>query len=93
MVILDKNGVEITVGARVKRLEEDVSDSGGVITELTELDADYDDELGRAVSSGPYVHVRYDDGESDRYTARWNATGPWDDQREDYTCDDVEIDV
>ncbi len=87
-VILDSNGTTLKVGMRV--LDEH-GDEDGTITELTDPDGDYDDNLGRAVAYGPYVHVKYDDGETDRFTATWNATGPWDDDRDDFTCDDVTV--
>lgn len=84
--ILDAEGTTIVVGQIVvDRAGQEI----GKVTQLTEPDADYDDELQRAVQYGPYVYVSYYDGTDDRYLARWNATGPWDDTRDDFTCDDV----
>jgi len=88
--ILDSNGTRITVGARV--LDANGNEEGTVV-DLTEPDGDVN-EYGRAVPVGPYVTVQYDDdndGDTVRYTALWNATGPWDDHRTDYTCDDVTV--
>ena len=116
-VVLDRNGVPITVGARVVEdicgvcggsgdPPDDLSGIGicaacggtghadatpvGTVTELTDPDGDVN-EYGRPVALGPYVIVDYDDGTRERWTATWNATGPWDDYRDDYTCDDVEV--
>jgi hypothetical protein len=85
--ILDSNGTRITVGADV--IDADGSLTGTVI-ELTEPDGDVN-SYGRNVPLGPYVIVKYDDGTTERWTATWNATGPWDDDRDDYTCDDVTV--
>ena len=68
-----------------------ILDSNGTALRVGMRVLDYDDNLGRAVAYGPYVHVRYDDGQTDRFTATWNATGPWDDDRDDFTCDDVTV--
>ena len=88
--ILDSNGTLITVGARV--LDANGNEEG-TVRQLTEPDGDVN-EYGRAVPVGPYVVVQYDDdhpGEVVEWTATWNATGPWDDHRTDYTCDDVTV--
>lgn len=88
--ILDSNGTQITIGARVLDPDPTAFSNGGVVTEITEPDGDVN-EYGRAVPVGPYVVVTYDDGSTERWIARWNATGPWDDHRTDYTCDDVTV--
>lgn len=85
-VILDSNGKTIAVGARVIENGVEV----GTVTELTDPDGDVND-YGRPVAIPAYVVVHYDDGMTERYPSRWNATGPWDDTREDHTCDDVTI--
>jgi hypothetical protein len=92
--VLDCNGNTIRVGARVlDELSVDpITFGGGTVTEITEPDGDVD-EYGRTVGISPYVTVTYDDGEMERYPTRWNATGPWDDHRDDYTCDDLQIAV
>ena len=87
-VVLDRNGAPITVGACV--IDPDTGTAGGTVTGLTDPDGDVN-EYGRPVALGPYVIVDYDDGTRERWTATWNATGPWDDYRDDYTCDDVEV--
>lgn len=94
-VVLDRNGAPITVGARV--LPDPSSGAGigtvspgGIVTAITDPDGDVN-SYGRPVALGPYVIVDYDDGTRERWTAAWNATGPWDDWRDDYTCDDVEV--
>ena len=81
--ILDSQGNTIRVGMRT--LEND-----GTVTEISDPDGDVDD-YGRSVGILPRVFVKYDDGTDDNYPCRWNATGPWDDHRDDYTCDDVTV--
>lgn len=83
--ILDSNGNTIRVGART-------AENDGTVTALGEPDGDVN-SYGRMVAILPTVTVAYDDGTEDTYPARWNATGPWDDHRDDYTCDDLEIAV
>jgi len=70
--IRDELGNLIVVGSRcVYGLPEpdEISDSLCTVVEITESDADYDDELGRAVMYGPYVKIRFDSGEEERLTA------------------------
>jgi hypothetical protein len=86
-VILDSNGTALKVGMRVL---DKHGDEEGTITGLSDPDGDVN-EYGRPVPIGPYVVVRYDNGDIERWTATWNATGPWDDYRTDYTCDDVTV--
>ena len=87
-VVLDRNGAPITENARVV----DGGTEIGTVIDVTEPDGDWNDELGRAVAVGPYVYVKYDgNDEVERWPCTWNATGPWDDWRDDYTCDDVEV--
>jgi len=91
--IYDSNGYRITVGARVEEPDTDGIPYGvGTVIQLTEPDGDVN-EYGRQVAVGPFVVVEYDDGTTERWTASWNATGPWDDHRTDYTCDDVTVTV
>jgi len=86
--ILDGNGTLITEGARV--VDHNGNEEGTVI-DITDPDGDVN-EYGRAVPVGPYVFVKYDgNDEVERWTATWNATGPWDDHRTDYTCDDITV--
>lgn len=94
-VVLDRNGAPITVGARVLPYPSSGAGigtvtPGGVVLEITDPDGDVN-EHGRPVARGPYVVVGYDDNSIEKWTATWNATGPWDDDRDDYTCDDVEV--
>jgi hypothetical protein len=88
--IYDSNGTRITVGARVLDPDPTALSAGGVVTEITEPDGDVN-VYGRPVAVGPFVTVTYDDGTIERWLAHWNATGPWDDHRTDYTCDDVTV--
>lgn len=45
----------------------------GVVTDITDPDADYDDELGRAVEYCPRVTVKFDDGSTEIATS-YNVT-------------------
>ena len=96
-VMYDSHGTAITVGARVIEYPRDGVGTGdgppvevGTVTAITEPDGDTDDE-GRIVGIPPAVIVQYDDGTQERWVATWNATGPWDDHRTDYTCDDITV--
>ena len=86
--VTDRNGRRVRVGDRVT--------DGGTVVEVTEPDADYDDNLGRAVQYGPCVVVRFDpfgeypDGVDDRFLASYVYQGDWCD-RPSYVCDDVEV--
>lgn len=85
--ILDLKGALITVGARTldRHGNED-----GTVTGISDADGDTN-SYGESVGIAPRVFVNYDDGTSESWAASWNATGPWDDTRTDYTCDDVEV--
>lgn len=89
--ILDCKGTPLAVGQRVIEDGEEV----GTIIELTESDADYDDNLGRAVQYGPYVHVRFDpcddypDGVDDRFLCSYEGDPYYTDPS--FRCDDVEV--
>lgn len=87
--VLDMHGNTIRVGARV--LDENGAPDG-TVTEITDPDGDTN-SYGQQVGINPTVLVEYDDGVEERWTTQWNATGPWDDHRDDYTCDDLEIAV
>ena len=96
-VILDRNGNQIQVGDRVVEWPPETvgtidgpAAEVGTVIDLTDPDGDVN-SYGRPVALGPYVIVNYDNGTTERWTALWNATGPWDDYRDDYTCDDVEV--
>ncbi len=93
--ILDSQGNRIEVGARV--LDDDGCEEGTVI-EISDPDGDTN-SYGRIVGIPPMVTVRYDDALDSlgvdvySYRAEWNASGPWDDHRDDYTCDDLTVAV
>lgn len=84
----DINGEELEVGARV-----DCGDGWtGRVTDITEPDGDVDD-YGRSIAVGPFVTVRFDNGQEDTFTA-YAVIGGWGDyMREDlpYRCDDLEL--
>lgn len=83
--IFDRAGNRIEVGMRVvDRIDAEI----GTVVLLTEPDGDVN-EYGRPIAIGPLVGVQYDDGDYEAWLATWNATGPWDSDREDFTCDDV----
>jgi hypothetical protein len=84
--VLDMHGNTITVGTRVT----DTETGGGTVLAVSDPDGDVN-SYGRAVGIAPMVLVRYDDGAEVLHGTHWNATGPWDDHRDDYTCDDLEV--
>lgn len=90
--IVDCKGHPVKVGARV--LGEDGLENGTVI-EVTESDADYDDNVGRAVQYGPFVHVRFDPceehpaGVEDRFLCEYAGDPGFYDPL--FRCDDVEV--
>lgn len=86
-VIKDSTGVEIKPGARVLGIN---GLEIGSVTKLVPLDGDVDDE-GRPVAVGPFVVVRYDDGDEERLRASWDAEGPWDSDNPNYTCEDLVV--
>lgn len=63
VTVQDENGALIEVGTEVVF----GMDPGqrGVVTAISEPDADYDDELGRGVMYPPKVTVRFPDGTED----------------------------
>jgi hypothetical protein len=92
-VYLDANGKPLAVGMTVTIGEVDGAQLIGRVVRISEPDADYNDELGRAVQLGPDVFVEGTDPEpwEDRFSGRWMATGPWDDDSPEYQFDDVEV--
>lgn len=60
-IVIDSEGAQIQVGDLV-RVEYDAIRTG-TITEITEPDADYDDDAGRAVMYPPTVTVQFGDAE------------------------------
>jgi hypothetical protein len=86
--IYDAKGTEITVGARVKPFSDGVivAVPGGIVTKITDVDVDFNDDTGRPEAYGPFVHVLYDDGEEDRWTAYAKRGG-------EYVCDEIEVEV
>lgn len=59
--IQDSSGQPIEVGTPVIFGE----DQRGVVVAISDLDGDWDDELGRATMIRPRVTVRFDDGAED----------------------------
>jgi hypothetical protein len=92
ITIKDVEGVEVIVGSRVK-----VGDSVevGTVTEITEPDADYDDDAMRAVEYPPTVKVQFADGETEtlhtyNVTPMTWACYPDGPAEMLYDCDDIE---
>lgn len=61
----------------------------GTVTAISDPDGDVNGE-GRVVGIDPVVTVLWPDGGEERFTARWLATGPWDDGAP-FGCDDLEV--
>lgn len=59
-IVRDCDGTALGVGDRVIF---GVDEPVGIIEQITESDADYDDELGRGVMITPRVTVRFPDGQ------------------------------
>jgi hypothetical protein len=92
--IQDERGNEIVVGSRCVYgcPPEDLPVLRYLVTvtEITDSDCDYDDELGRAVEYGPFVKIRFDTGEEDSLHASfdWHASDHYD---RVYTVADIEL--
>ena len=73
--VLDRNGARVARGMEIEEAGLPV----GLITDVTPLDADYSDTLGRVVAKGPLVRVEFGDGSVGEF-------GPG----ADYECRDIE---
>jgi hypothetical protein len=60
----------------------------GTILSISDPNVD-DGDKGQPVDIPPRVTVRFDDGVEGRYTGRWLATGPWDEDAP-YEFEDIE---
>src|SRR5262245_23785089 len=91
--IRDELGNKIEVGSRVVYgipTPEELSNCLCTVYEITEVDADYDDELGRAVAYGPCVKIRFDTGEEDQIQASFDFHES-DHYEHVYTVADIEL--
>ena len=72
--VYDSKGTELKVGMRVITYPiPPLTTYYGTITEITDIDGDYDDELGRAVLIPPYVTVKWDKNDTTIYKASAKA--------------------
>jgi hypothetical protein len=81
--VLDDNGQTIDVGMWV-----DAGDPA-IVTDIDELEPDFDYEVNRYIGGGVKLHVRYRDGQTDELWCHDTRTGYWDDLL--WTCEDVTI--
>lgn len=84
---------QLKVGDKVHDYGSDL-DKPGTITKIDEPDWDYDDNVGRGVRFGPYVHVEFPNGQTTKYVGTLHSHGgnPYDDYEhyeEEYTFDDL----
>jgi hypothetical protein len=85
VTIQDEYGNEVVVGSRcVYGAPDDESDPNYVVTvaAISDVDGDYDDELGRGVMIPPFVTVKFENGEDEdviRTVADGNQSSYWDD--------------
>lgn len=89
--IYDCNGELIQVGARVLPWPDGDSPAG-TVTRLDPFDVDYNDDTGRPEGYGPFVHVRYDDGEDARFDCIVDDPHDLYERPTSFVCEDVEID-
>jgi hypothetical protein len=88
--IHDAKGTLIEVGCVVLPYKSAAFDiPGGVVVKIEPVDVDFNDDTGRAEGFGPFVHVRYADGEEDRWTA-YNKRD-WYTAPDDWVCDDITV--
>jgi hypothetical protein len=95
--IVDWKQKPLQVGTRVifggPSTTEEIARHTGVVTKITEPDADYDDNAGCGVLYSPKVTVRFDGGDIDEASTYdiTRATGP--DYPDEYTwqADDLEV--
>ena len=99
-IILDGNGKELKVGDRVKlegNPKAGIPDDFGVITKITEPDADYDDNVGHGVYYPPKVYVEFDDtGEGkweDNFHCSYDLGAWWEDSEfaAEHVCEELEL--
>jgi len=86
--VVDFKGTAIVVGSHVKWGEEPIP---AVVYEITDMDADYDDELQRGVMYPPKVKVRFEDGMTEEITTYYSGIPSPDDGDLHFTCDDLEV--
>lgn len=83
--VTDWNGVEIKVGTHVRFGDNHL----GKVTKITDADADYDDELERAVEYPPRITVQFDDGEGDEIVTTYRDH--WTDRWLTFQTDDLTV--
>lgn len=91
--IVDCKGTTVVVGTRVLWGDE----TPATVVGITEMDADYDDELGRGVMIPPKVTVRFQDGTEDGTSTydvtphSWALSYPDGPDEWLFQCDDIEV--
>ncbi len=97
--VIDHKGDEIVVGSRVMfgdPAEGEQDSYTGIVTDITEPDADYDDELQRGVQYPPKVTLRYGDGDEEVVTSYDVTRITWGDYpdgpiMQTFQADDLEV--
>lgn len=76
VTMTDSEGVEIKIGDRVVYGDVGPGEEPqeAVITEITDIDGDYDDELGRGVMIPPYVKLRFPDDGTEESVRTYSTT-------------------
>lgn len=79
--VLDSDGLEVSVGSRVRIWDAAQRPSGevtdGTVTEIEATDGDVDDE-GRPFTVNPRIVVRFDDATVERFTTYFaDGQVPW----------------
>jgi hypothetical protein len=87
--VVDFKGTEVVVGSKVKWGADDIL---ATVYEITDMDADYDDELQRGVMYPPKIKLRFDDDGTEEVGGTFYSGIPSpDDQDLHFTCDDLEV--
>lgn len=94
--IRDLAGEQIHPGSVVKPyrdIEGHIEEPGGIVTKLTEMDVDSDEDGTHRY--GPFVYVKHDDGDELRYEVTDAHRSTWADYMMDteyeWVCEDIEI--
>ena len=87
ILVMDMNDTEIKVGTRVVYFD---SEDQGVVTAISDIDGDVDDETGRSILVPPQITVKWDTSGTEKYWSRYQG-GSYYDGKMKFEVEDVDV--
>lgn len=88
--IMDTSDREIKVGTRVKPFVSDYGEIQGVVTAISDIDGDVDDDTGRSILVPPQITVKWDTSGTEKYWTS-HVTGSYYDGIMKFEVEDVDV--